>query len=321
MDRFRTMESFVRVVRSGSFTIAANQLGLSRALVSRHVSGLETRLGVRLLNRSTRSLNLTDEGRSYLEFCERVFGEIESRERAIARTRTEPVGTLKLAAPKSFGTLHLADAIIDFAKLHPRLHVSLNLDDVSFRRPYDFVERGLDLALRISSMPNTSVIERQIAPLDWVVCAAPDYLDRAGRPVAPADLADHDCLVHLNVTANDRIWRFEEPKNRSGRRSLSVKVGGSFFSNSALALRKAALAGLGIALVPRYSVADDLSDGALVAVLPRHKVPQRPLLAVYPRVSVVPQKVGIFVDFLSDWIATHDVNHRSSRSPSSALRF
>jgi len=321
MDRFRTMESFVRVVRSGSFTIAANQLGLSRALVSRHVSGLETRLGVRLLNRSTRSLNLTDEGRSYLEFCEQVFGDIESRERAIVRTRTEPVGTLKLAAPKSFGTLHLADAIIDFAKLHPRLHVSLILDDVSFRRTYDFAERGLDLALRISSVPISSVIERQIAPLDWVVCASQDYLDRVGRPAVPADLADHDCLVHLNVAANDRIWRFEDSKNRSGGRSLSVKVDGSFFSNSALALRKAALAGMGIALLPRYSVADDLAAGTLVVVLPRHKVPQRPLLAVYPRATAIPQKVEIFVDFLSTWIETHDVNHWSSRSPSSALRF
>jgi DNA-binding transcriptional LysR family regulator len=321
MDRFRTMESFVRVVRSGSFTIAANQLGLSRALLSRHVSGLEARLGVRLLNRSTRSLNLTDEGRSYLEFCEQVFGQIESSERAIVRTRTEPVGTLKIAAPKSFGTLHLADAIVDFAKLHPRLNVSLILDDVSFRRPYDFVERGLDLALRISSLPNSSVIEREIAPLDWVVCAAPDYLTRVGKPAAPAELADHDCLVHLNVTANDRIWRFEGKRSGGARRSLSVKVNGSFFSNSALALRKAALAGLGIAMLPRYSVADDLAVGSLVTLLPRHRVAQRPLLAVYPRAGEVPQKVEIFVEFLTNWVNSHEINHRSSRFPLAAMRY
>src|SRR5215470_119787 len=315
------MESFVRVVRSGSFTIAANQLGLSRALVSRHVSGLEARLGVRLLNRSTRSLNLTDEGRSYLEFCEQVFGQIESSERAIVRTRAEPVGTLKIAAPKSFGTLHLADAIVDFAKLHPRLNVSLILDDVSFRRPYDFVERGLDLALRISSLPNSSVIEKEIAPLDWVVCAAPEYLARVGRPGAPADLAAHDCLVHLNVTANDRIWRFEGKKGGGARRSLSVKVNGSFFSNSALALRKAALAGLGIAMLPRYSVADDLAVGSLVTLLPRHRVAQRPLLAVYPRAGEVPQKVEIFVEFLTNWVNSHEINHRSSRFPLAAMRY
>jgi DNA-binding transcriptional LysR family regulator len=320
VDRFRTMESFVRVVRSGSFTIAANQLGLSRALVSRHVSELETRLGVRLLNRSTRSLNLTEEGRAYLEFCEQIFRQIEGRERAIVRTRAEPVGTLKLVAPKSFGTLHLADAIVDFAKLHPRLRVTLILGDVSFRLPYDFAERGLDLALRITSLPNASVIERPIALVDWVVCAASDYLARAGRPAAPAELADHDCLVHVNVSANDRIWRFEGPRAKGGR-SLTVKVNGAFFSNSALALRKAALAGLGIALLPRYSVADDLAVGALVSLLPRHRVAQRPLLAVYPRASVVPQKVELFVDFLTGWIGAHEINQRSSRFPSSTARF
>lgn len=308
MDRFRTMESFVRVVRAGSFTIAANQLGLSRALVSRHVSDLEARVGVRLLNRSTRSLNLTDEGRSYLDFCEQLFRDVESKEHAIVRTRAEPTGMLKLLAPKSFGTLHLADAIIEFAKLQPRLQVTLILEDVSFRS-YDFAEKGLDLALRISSMRNASVIEQQIAPLEWVLCASPDYLARKGRPVHPSDLAEHDCLVHINVTANDRIWRFEGPKG-----NVSAKVGGSFFSNSALALRKAALADLGIALLPRYTVTDELSAGALVTLLPRYKPPSRPLIAVFPRVPVVPTKVQVFVDFLTKWFAARDVSRTSQRN-------
>src|SRR5262245_27560956 len=277
MDRFRTMESFVRVARSGSFTIAANQLGLSRALISRHVGDLETRLGVRLLNRSTRSLNLTEEGASYLEFCEQVFRQIETSERSIVRARSEPVGTLKLAAPKSFGMLHVSDALVDFAKVQPRLRCSLVLEDVSFRRGYDFVERGLDLALRISSLRHASVTEHEIGMLDWIVCAAPDYLARAGRPTAPADLASHACLVHTNVAANDRIWRFGGPRG-----PVTVKVNGTFFSNSALALRKAALAGLGVALLPRYAVADDLAAGALMTLLPRSRVAPRPLLAVHP---------------------------------------
>jgi DNA-binding transcriptional LysR family regulator len=310
------MESFVRVTRSGSFTIAANQLGLSRALVSRHVSDLEAHLGTRLLNRSTRSLNLTEEGRSYLDFCEQILRQIENSERAIVRTRTEPVGTLKLVAPKSFGTLHLADAIVAFAKVQPRLRVSLILEDVSFRRSYDFVERGLDLALRISSLRHSSVVEQEIGRLDWVVCASPDYLSREGRPGTPAKLAEHACLVHLNVAANDRIWRFE-----SAKRPVSVKVHGAFFSNSALALRKAALASLGIALLPRYCVADDLAAGTLVALLPRYKVPQRPLLAVYPRTSALPQKVEIFIEFLKNWAGTREINHRSSRGPSSNAQF
>lgn len=310
MDRFSTMESFVRVARSGSFTIAANQLGLSRALVSRHISDLESRLGVRLLNRSTRSLNLTEEGRSYLEFCEQILRDIEASERAIGRTRTEPVGTLRVAAPKSFGMTHVAEAAVAFAKLQPRLRVSLILEDVSFSRPYDFVERGLDLVLRISSLRNSSLVERPITSLDWIACAAPDYLAREGRPAAPADLVNHSCLVHVNVAPQDRIWRFEGPKG-----DVSVKVTGTFFSNSALALRKAALAGMGIAMVPRYSVAEDLAAGMLVPVVPRYKVAARPLIAVYPRVAMVPQKVQAFVDFMREWAERRDINHGTSHVP------
>src|SRR5215470_16549127 len=144
------MESFVRVARAGSFTVAANQLGLSRALVSRHIGALETRLGVKLINRTTRSLSLTEEGNSYLAFCEQVQRQIEASEHALARTRAEPSGTLKVAAPKSFGTVHMADALTDFARAQPHLRVTLILEDVSFRRGYDFVERGLDVAVRIS---------------------------------------------------------------------------------------------------------------------------------------------------------------------------
>jgi DNA-binding transcriptional LysR family regulator len=307
MDRFRTMESFVRIVRAGSFTIAANQLGLSRALLSRHVSDLEQRLGVRLLNRSTRSLNLTEEGQSYLDFCEQLFRDIESKERLIVRTRTEAIGTLKLTAPKSFGVMHVSDAVVAFAGQHPRLRVSLLLEDVSVR-PGAFSEKGLDLALRITSARNASFVEESITPIDWVVCASPDYLAREGRPAAPADLSEHACLVHVNVLPSDHIWRFEGPKGNQ-----SIKVSGAFMSNSALALRKAALAGQGIALVPRYAVADDLANGLLSVVLPRHKPTARPLLAVYPRTPAMPQKVRIFIDFLKDWFAVRNVNRASGR--------
>lgn len=303
MDRFRTMESFVRVARASSFTIAANQLGLSRALVSRHIGDLERRLGVRLINRTTRSLNLTEEGHAYLSFCEQMQRQIETSEHALTRTRHEPSGTLKVAVPKSFGTLHMADALIDFARAQPRLRVTLILEDVAFRRAYDFVERGLDVAVRISSLRNSSVVEHRIAEVDWVVCAAPEYLARAGRPTRPAELAGHACLVHLHVAANDRIWRFEGPRG-----AISVKVNGTFASNSALALRKAARAGLGIAMVPRYSVSEDLASGALVSLLPRHRVAQRPLLVVHPRAATVPPKVQVFVDFLREWIAGRAIN-------------
>jgi DNA-binding transcriptional LysR family regulator len=307
MDRFRTMETFVRVARSGSFTVAANQLRLSRALVSRHVGMLERRLGVRLLHRTTRSLNLTDEGRSYLAFCEQLFREIEGTERALVETPAEPSGTLRLAAPKSFGALHLADAIIAFARAQPKVYVQLILENVSFQ-PTDFAKRGFDLALQFAPARNASLVEAQIAPMDWVVCVAPSVLIREGRPGTPSDLARFSCLLHESALPNDRLWRFEGPRG-----PVTVKVTGIFSSNSALALRKAAIAGLGAALLPRYVVADDLAAGILVTLFPRHRVAARPLIAVYPKAPETSLKVRAFVAFLTDWIASRGGNLTSSR--------
>lgn len=307
MDRFRTMESFVRVVRTGSFTAAADQLGLSRALISRHVSDLEQRLGVRLMTRSTRTLQLTGEGRAYLEYCETLFRDIEAKERAIVMTKAEPAGTLRLITPKSFGQLHLADAIIDFAAAQPRLTISHILENISFRAS-EFNERGIDVALRFSPIANRTLVAQHIADMEWVLCASPDYLARAERLTRPSDLAHHPCLVHIHAAPDDHFWRFEGPGG-----NVAARVTGAFYSNSALALRKAALAGLGITLVPRYSIADDLANGMLVNVLPRYRVPSRPLLAIYPRARQVPTKVQTFIEFLSKWIATRDVGRQPSR--------
>jgi DNA-binding transcriptional LysR family regulator len=307
MDRFRTMETFVRVARSGSFTVAANQLRLSRALVSRHVGMLEDRLGVRLLHRTTRSLNLTDEGRSYLAFCEQLFRDIEGQERALVESPAEPTGTLRLAAPKSFGALHLADAVIAFARAQPKVHVQLILENVSFQ-PTDFGKRGFDLALQFAPSRNASLVETPIAPMDWVVCVAPSVLIREGRPGTPSDLARFPCLLHESALPNDRLWRFEGP-----RAPVTVKVSGTFSSNSALALRKAAIAGLGAVLLPRYVVADDLAAGILVTLFPRHRVAARPLIAVYPKAPETSLKVKAFVSFLTEWIASRGGNLTSSR--------
>ena len=312
MDRFRTMETFVRVARAGSFTVAADQLGLSRALVSRHVGMLEERLGTRLLNRTTRSLNLTDEGRSYLSFCEQIFRDIEGQERALVATRAEPSGTLRLAAPKSFGALHLADAIIAFARSQPKLQVQLILENVSFQ-PTDFGKRGFDLALQFTPSRNASLTETPIAAMDWVLCAAPSLLIREGRPTAPADLSKFPCLLHETALPNDRLWRFEGPRG-----PVTVKVSGSFASNSALALRKAVIAGLGAVLLPRYVVADDIASGNLVLLCPRYRVAARPLIAVYPRVPETPLKVQAFISFLTEWITAREANLTSSRMPTKA---
>jgi DNA-binding transcriptional LysR family regulator len=295
------MQSFVRVVRAGSFTRAARQLGLSRALVSRHISDLEARLGVQLLNRSTRVLNLTEEGRHYLEFCETMFRDLEQKENEIAGVYAVPAGTMRILAPASFGALHIADAVIAFAKVQPQLKVSLLLENSWFRQE-DFPQRGLDLALRFAPIRKLAMTAEPIAEFDWALCASPDYLALRGRPQKPADLASHACLIHNNALPDDHIWRFEGPKG-----PVSVRVNGAVYSNSALALRKACMAGLGITLLPRYVVAEELASGALVTLLHRVRVPSRMLYAIYPESPVVPTKIRVFVDFLAKWMVTRNI--------------
>jgi DNA-binding transcriptional LysR family regulator len=302
------MQSFARVARASSFTTAASQLGLSRALISRHIAELEARLGVRLLNRSTRSISLTEEGGAYLDYCERLLADIETAERSIMAGRNKPSGTIKILAPKSFGSLVLADAVIDFARIQPRLRVSLVLNDFSFR-PYDFIEGGFDLGIRIAvAIRDSSLLARQLATLEWILCAAPSYLDREGPPRSVDELRTRPCLAHVNVEPNDRLWRFRGPRG-----ATSVKIDGPLLSNSALVLRRATLAGLGIALLPHYCIHQDLAAGTLVRLLPSFKVPRRPLLAVHPRSPHMPQKVRLFVDFLVNWF-------RRSFHPGSAHR-
>ena len=257
MDRFKTIDSFVRVATAGSFSSAAKQLGMSRALVSLHVTDLEKRLGVRLLNRTTRSLTLTEVGASYLEYCQRMLAEMNEQESSITQLQKEPRGSLKVAAPKSFGTLYLSDAVVSFSARYPNIQLSLILEDYSFRA-YDFVEQGLDVAVRLGDLPDSTLVARKIATLQWIVCASPKYLAHHGEPKTPADLGKHTCLAHVNLDPNDRSWRLH-----SSDHVISVKISGAFSSNSALVLRKAALAGLGIGYLPLYCIEEDLKTGAL----------------------------------------------------------
>src|SRR4030095_6380020 len=175
MDRLRTMQSFVEVIRLGSFSEAAKTLGLSRPLVSRHITDLEKHLGVRMLTRTTRRITLTEAGAKHFEFCQRVITEIEQNEGSLKRTQKMPEGSLKILAPKSFTTLALGDAIASFAGANPYLNVSLMLDDLSFRA-YDFVERGFDVAVHTTPVRNSNLVARKITHLRWLLCAAPAYL-------------------------------------------------------------------------------------------------------------------------------------------------
>jgi DNA-binding transcriptional LysR family regulator len=309
MDRFKTMDSFVRVATVGSFSAAAKQLGTSRALVSLHITDLEKRLGVRLLNRTTRCLTLTEVGARYLEFCQHTLLEINEQEASIAQLQKEPRGSLKVTAPKSFGTLYLSDALVSFSARYPSIRVSLILEDYSFRA-YDFVDHGLDVAVRLGDLPDSSLIARKISTLQWVVCAAPKYLARHGAPKTPTELGKHPCLAHVNLDPNDRAWRLH-----SGDNLISVKINGAFSSNSALALRKAALAGLGIGYLPLYCIEDDLKSGALRRLLPNYSPPQRPIYVVYPPAARIPERVRTFVEFLAQWFGNSTKTRSKQKLP------
>jgi DNA-binding transcriptional LysR family regulator len=294
MDQLKTMETFVQVVRTRSFSVAARELGFSRALVTKHVQSLEEHLGARLLNRTTRSINLTEIGAEYYDFCRRILAEIGEEARSLQDLQKEPRGSLRILAPKSFGTLHLCETIAAFGQRYPEIRTTLVLDDSSVRGP-DLVENAFDVAVRLAAISDSSLIVRKLASLRWVVVAAPAYLARRPAPKTPDDLAEHNCLTHLTIGA-DRLWRFQE-----GRKSTAVKVQGSFAANSVIALQHAARVGIGITALPTYCIAEDLASGALTQLLPSYTMPDRPLYVVYPYGTLPTKKVRLFVEFLADW--------------------
>ncbi len=288
MDRLAAMEAFVRVVERSGFTAAAEDLRLSRAMVSKHVQDLEAHLGARLLNRTTRKISLTEVGRVYHERCTQVLAEIAETEAAVGELQAEPRGRLRVNAPVSFGALHLAAPIADYMAACPEVVVELTLND----RVVDLVEEGYDLAIRIARLADSSLIARRLAACRMVVCASPEYLKRHGQPHHPDDLARHNCLGYRYGQGRDE-WRFEAATG-----AASVHVRGSLQANNGDVLRVAALRGAGVVLLPSFIVGPDLAAGRLAPVLAGYRVPELAIHAVYPHSRHLSAKVRSFVDFL-----------------------
>lgn len=295
MDRLTAMEVFVRVVERGSFIAAAEELRLSRAMVSKHVQDLEERLGVRLLNRTTRRIALTEAGRAYFERCAQILADVEEAEDAAGALQSEPRGTLRLNAPMSFGIIHLAPAIADFSAAHPGVAVDVALND----RVVDLIEEGYDLAVRIGRLADSSLIARRLAPCRLVACASPDYLRAHGEPGHPEDLTRHNCLGYSYWVSRDE-WRFEGPDG-----PISVCISGNLRANNGDALRVAALHGQGIVLQPTFLVGDDLVSGRLVPLLRQFQLPELGIFAVYPPGRHLAAKVRSFVTFLAARYGEH----------------
>jgi len=289
MDRLQAIEAFVRVVERRSFAAAARDLSSSRALVSKQIQLLETRLGVRLLNRTTRQVSLTEAGQAYYERCLRVLEEVAAADDAAAAQQHEPSGRLRINAPTSFGRLHLAGAVADFLSRHPAVEIDLTLED----RQVDLVAEGFDLAVRIARLPDSSLIARRLAPCRLVLCASPAYLAARGTPGSVAELAHHRCLIYAyGAQRND--WRLDGPDGPA-----SVRVGGHFRANNGDVIQELALAGQGIALQPTFMAGPELRRGALVQVLPGYEPPPLAIQAVYPHARLLPARVRAFLDFLA----------------------
>jgi len=289
MNPYEDMRIFAQVLEAGSFTAAADRLGMSKQSVSRRLMQLEERLGVRLLNRSTRRLDATPLGQHYYQSALRLLGEVQQVEHDISGQAQALRGTLRLSAPLSFAMSHLGCLLTEFLQLHPQVDVEVDLSD----RAVDLIGEGYDLALRIGALEDSSLIARRIASVERVYCASPAYLQARGVPLTPEDLAGHDCLPYGH--SRQVQWQF-----RQGGKAQAIQVTGRMRANNGELLRDAAIAGMGVTYLPTFIVGLALADGRLVNVLEEWTPPALQLSAVYPQHRQVARPVQGFVSFLRE---------------------
>jgi DNA-binding transcriptional LysR family regulator len=295
MNSLDDIAVFVQVVRGGSFTKAAERLELSRSVVSKYVTRLEEELGARLLNRTTRRLSLTEAGQVFFERSRRGLEDIEDARAEVSRLQDEPRGVLRVNSPMSFGILHVAPALPEFLAAYPDVSVDMNLDD----RKVDVIEEGFDVSLRITDMPDSSLVARRLAPCRHVVVAAPAYLERHGVPRIPADLEGHD-VISYRYQESASEWHFVDGENRQ----YSVRVDGRAHMNNSLALREALLAGLGVMRTPTFVVGEDIRAGRLIPLLKNYRTLEVSIYLVYPQRRHLSPKVRAFVDFMAARISS-----------------
>lgn len=295
MDQLSSMRLVIQIAALGSISAAARSVGLSATMVARHLDSEERRLGVRLFQRSTRSMVETEEGHAYLEFAQRILADIKAGEDALASRRVEVEGLLRLSTPLSFGVRYIAPLMAEFAKLHPKVKVELGLND----RVVDLVDEGWDMSVRIGRLPDSPLIARKLAPFHMALCASPAYLDTYGLPAGPEELGEHQCLGYtLASEIGMSRWMF-------GReRDVPIAISGGFHANNGDALVAAAIAGLGIIYQPTFIVADAVCSGKLLTFGNDWALfDPGAVYVLYPPIRSVPPKVRAMVDFLVDAFA------------------
>ncbi len=289
MDRFLEMQTFNAVVDAGSFVKAADALGMSKAAMSRHVGDLESRLGVRLLHRTTRRLSLTEEGQVFFARSKELLASVDEAEMEISSRTGAASGLLRVNAPVTFGIRHLAPLWGEFRTRYPKVALDVTLAD----RVVDLVEEGCDVAIRIAILPNSTLISKRLATTRMVLCASPKYLAAHGVPNRPDELAAHAVISYRYLSTRDE-WHFDGPQG-----SVSVKTRPCMHTNSGDTCRAAALAHQGVILQPTFLVGDDLAAGTLVELMPEFRSIELGIYAIYPTRKHVSPKVRAFIDFLT----------------------
>ena len=290
MDKFHSMQIFARVVEAESYTEAAEKLGMSRSAVSKRVRQLETALGARLLNRTTRRVIPTEAGLVYYDRCMRILVEADKADQLVRRLHSDTGRSLTINAPVSFGIRHLGSAIAEFAGRYPDLELSVTLSD----RFANLSEEDYDVAIRVAKQIEPGLIAERIAPIRVVLAASPAYLERNGRPAAPQDLVGHSCL-HYTYLASRDVWNFIGPDG-----AHTLRVTGRITANNGDVLMDAAINGLGIAHLPTFFVYRELQAGRLQIVMPDYKIPEISLFAVYPPNRQSTGMVGLLTEHLRD---------------------
>ncbi|QPF72091.1 LysR family transcriptional regulator [Roseateles sp. DAIF2] len=293
MDRFTSMAMFARVVERGSFAAAAEGSAMTPTMVGNHIRELERRLNGRLLNRTTRRQSLTELGRRYHARCVEILGLLEAAELDAREMQASPRGQLRVSCPVTYGTRALVPVLASYLDRYPDVQVELSLND----RFVDLAADGFDAAIRVGELPDSGLIARPLRPSPRVACASPAYLARHGTPQVPADLAQHNCLAFLFAAGPEREWRFSRPDGPGVER---VVVRGRLDVNGGMALREAALAGLGVILQPELMLKDDIESGRLVRLFANWQAPTWPVHVMrLPDARITP-KLESFISFLEE---------------------
>lgn len=302
MDLFQAMQVYVKVVELGTMTAAAKACDLSTTMVSNHLQALEQRLGVSLLLRTTRRQQVTDAGQAYYQRCLEVLGLVADSERWAERAQGTAQGLLRITAPPTFGAECLTPALAGFLQRYPKISVSLSLSD----QVHDMLDGQFDAALRLGNLEPSTLIARPLDDYRLSICASPDYLRRHGTPCDPEELAAHECLQFMYNPGDEwrgtqKRWSMQGPDG-----SIGVEVQGRLVTNSSAGLRQAALAGMGLVMLPDVLVRRDLEEGKLVQVLARYALPGRPMHLLYPQARYRSPKLRAFVDYIVQALGPQD---------------